>query len=141
MKKKVIATVCIIFAVLLIASVAVIQYLSGRVPQNPPGTVGNTAGNLYNNGLARLHRKNMYSICRCPREARIFRLHGQDRKRRWLCSLAGSRKIHPEQWETRQGISTTTGFSVKMTGLSTLQTHTIDGVLEFLNKLSCIITL
>lgn len=51
MKKKVIATVCIIFAVLLIASVAVIQYLSGRVPQNPPGTVGNTAGNLYNNGL------------------------------------------------------------------------------------------
>lgn len=51
MKKKVIATICIICAVLLIAGLAVFNYLSGRVPQNPAGTVGNTAGNLYNNGL------------------------------------------------------------------------------------------
>lgn len=51
MKKKVIATICIICAVLLVAGLAVFKYLSGRVPQNPAGTVGNTAGNLYNNGL------------------------------------------------------------------------------------------
>jgi len=51
MKKKVITTVCILCAVLFIAGLAVFQYLSNRVPQNPSGTVGNTAGNLYNNGL------------------------------------------------------------------------------------------
>ena len=51
MKKKVITIVCILCAVLLIAGLAVFNHLSGRVPQNPAGTVGNTAGNLYNNGL------------------------------------------------------------------------------------------
>lgn len=51
MKKKVIAIICIVCVVLLIASAAVFKYLNDRVPQNPAGTVGNTAGNLYNNGL------------------------------------------------------------------------------------------
>lgn len=51
MKKKVITIICIICAVLIIAGLAVFKYLSDKVPQNPAGTVGNTAGNLYNNGL------------------------------------------------------------------------------------------
>lgn len=51
MKKKVITIVCIICAALIFASLAVVKYITGRVPQNPAGTVGNTAGNLYNNGL------------------------------------------------------------------------------------------
>ena len=51
MKKKVITIICIICAVLLIAGLAVFKYLTNKVPQNPAGTVGNTVGNLYNNGL------------------------------------------------------------------------------------------
>lgn len=51
MKKKVIAIVCIICAALIFAGLAAVKYISDRVPQNPAGTVGNTAGNLYNNGL------------------------------------------------------------------------------------------
>lgn len=51
MKKKVIITVCIVCAVLLFSGLGIMKYLADRVPQNPAGTVGNTAGNLYNNGL------------------------------------------------------------------------------------------
>lgn len=51
MKKKIITIICIVCAVLLFAGLSVFKYLSDRVPQNPAGTVGNTAGNLYNNGL------------------------------------------------------------------------------------------
>ena len=51
MKKKIITVICIICIVLLFAGMSAIKYFSSRIPQNPAGTVGNTAGNLYNNGL------------------------------------------------------------------------------------------
>ena len=40
-----------VIIVLLIGGCAVLWTLNTRIPKNPPGTVGNTAGNLNNNGL------------------------------------------------------------------------------------------
>ena len=37
--------------VLVLTAGVLISYLSKRIPKNPPGTVGNTSGNLHNNGL------------------------------------------------------------------------------------------
>lgn len=50
-KQKIIIITCTVCVVLILAGLGVAQYLINRVPQNPPGTVGNTSGNLYNNGL------------------------------------------------------------------------------------------
>ncbi|MBR1693771.1 MAG: DUF5050 domain-containing protein [Lachnospiraceae bacterium] len=36
---------------LCLGGLFVLSHLSGRIPDNPPGTFGNTAGNLYNSGL------------------------------------------------------------------------------------------
>ena len=51
MKKKIIISVCIICLVLVGAGLAISNYIVHRIPKNPAGTVGNTSGNLYNNGL------------------------------------------------------------------------------------------
>lgn len=51
MKKKIITIVSIICVILIVSGLAFIKYLSDRVPENPSGTIGNSAGNLYNNGL------------------------------------------------------------------------------------------
>ncbi len=41
----------IISAIILVfAGMFVLNYFTGRIPENPSGTVGNTAGNLYNGG-------------------------------------------------------------------------------------------
>ena len=51
MKKKVIAIICTVFAVLICAGLFVLSNFAKRIPENPPGTIGNTSGNLYNGGL------------------------------------------------------------------------------------------
>ncbi len=51
MKKKVIAIICAVFAVLICAGLFVLSNFAKRIPENPPGTIGNTSGNLYNGGL------------------------------------------------------------------------------------------
>lgn len=51
MKRKIIITICIICIVLAGAGLGVANYITHRIPENPPGTVGNTSGNLYNGGL------------------------------------------------------------------------------------------
>lgn len=51
MKKKVIAIVCVMFAVLICAGLFIFSSITKRVPENPRGTIGNTSGNLYNGGL------------------------------------------------------------------------------------------
>lgn len=48
-KKTVIIT--LLCVLLLLAGLQVYNYFSERIEENPPGTVGNTAGNLNNNGL------------------------------------------------------------------------------------------
>lgn len=45
---KVIIVVAVIF--IICATLLAITYFTGRIPENPAGTVGNTAGNLYNGG-------------------------------------------------------------------------------------------
>ncbi len=50
MKKSMIITLGILSAILVIAFI-IWSAISGRVAMNPPGTVGNTAGNLYNEGM------------------------------------------------------------------------------------------
>lgn len=50
MKKAVKTTLIVIIALLLVAVLALVS-LSQRITMNPPGTVGNTAGNLNNEGL------------------------------------------------------------------------------------------
>lgn len=50
MDKKRLVITCVII-VLLLSLLGIWQYISTRVSMNPPGTVGNTAGNLNNRGL------------------------------------------------------------------------------------------
>lgn len=49
-KQNVIAIVAVVILVAVLAVVVVISNLSERVTPNPPGTIGNTAGNLNNSG-------------------------------------------------------------------------------------------
>ena len=49
--KKSMKIMLAVLAALLVIAFLVWTVLSGRVPLNPVGTVGNTAGNLYNEGL------------------------------------------------------------------------------------------
>lgn len=51
MKKRVIVTICVVFAILICIGIGFVNHQRNSVPRNPVGTVGNTAGNLYNNGL------------------------------------------------------------------------------------------
>ena len=51
MSKQVKTTLIIISIVVVLAGLGVLTYFTTRIPMNPPGTVGNTAGNLNNGGL------------------------------------------------------------------------------------------
>lgn len=51
MRKKVITIFSVICIILVFICAGVIIHLSQRIEQNPEGTIGNTAGNLYNGGL------------------------------------------------------------------------------------------
>lgn len=51
MKKKVIAIICAVLVILICAGLFVLINTGKRIPENPPGTIGNTSGNLYNGGL------------------------------------------------------------------------------------------
>lgn len=51
MKRKIIAVFSIICIILVFIITAVVVYFSNHVEKNPVGTIGNTAGNLYNGGL------------------------------------------------------------------------------------------
>lgn len=51
MKKKIIIIAGIACLVLVCAVLIIVNIVLKRIPENPPGTVGNTAGNLYNGGL------------------------------------------------------------------------------------------
>lgn len=51
MKKNVKAIIVFVIILVIVAGLAFLYYLSERIPANPEGTVGNTAGNLYNGGL------------------------------------------------------------------------------------------
>ena len=49
--KKTKIILIIILLVLVVGGLSVFAYFKNKVPENPAGTVGNTAGNLYNDGL------------------------------------------------------------------------------------------
>ena len=51
MKRKVITILSILCIIVLFIAAAAGVHLSHTISENPPGTVGNTAGNLYNGGL------------------------------------------------------------------------------------------
>lgn len=51
MKKQKQVTICLTILILAIVFLFIVSFLSGYVPANPAGTVGNTAGNLNNSGL------------------------------------------------------------------------------------------
>ena len=51
MKRKIIAIFSVIFIILVLVCTGIVMQLNKRIVQNPVGTVGNTAGNLYNGGL------------------------------------------------------------------------------------------
>ena len=51
MKRKIIAIFSVIFIVLILVSAGIVMQLNKRITPNSEGTVGNTAGNLYNGGL------------------------------------------------------------------------------------------
>lgn len=49
--KKLKTFLLIFILLLLIGGILVVSYLLNRIPENPAGTIGNTGGNLYNNGF------------------------------------------------------------------------------------------
>lgn len=51
MKNKIILAVILICFIALCSAFGVYTYMQNSIPENPAGTTGNTAGNLYNNGL------------------------------------------------------------------------------------------
>ena len=51
MKKKIITAVCLLSVLALCITIFVVSSIRRKIPENPPGTVGNTSGNLYNKGL------------------------------------------------------------------------------------------
>lgn len=51
MRKIIRNTLIILLILIILAVLAVVYYLNQRITENPPGTVGNTAGNINNNGL------------------------------------------------------------------------------------------
>lgn len=51
MKKRMITIACILCIVLICTGITVTSRINKKIPENPDGTVGNTAGNLYNGGL------------------------------------------------------------------------------------------
>ncbi len=51
LKSNAIPILIVAFIVIIVVIVSVISVISKRIPQNPPGTIGNTAGNLNNKGL------------------------------------------------------------------------------------------
>ena len=50
MKDKIKVILIIAGILVVFAGLFIINYFTGRIPENPSGTVGNTAGNLYNGG-------------------------------------------------------------------------------------------
>ncbi|MCR4655856.1 MAG: DUF5050 domain-containing protein [Lachnospiraceae bacterium] len=48
---KRLALLILVIVVIILAIATVISYFSKRIPKNPPGTVGNSSGNLNNQGL------------------------------------------------------------------------------------------
>jgi len=50
MKDKIKVILILIGITIVFAGFFIINYFAGRLPENPTGTVGNTAGNLYNGG-------------------------------------------------------------------------------------------
>lgn len=50
MKDKIKVILILSGIAIVFAGLFIINYLTGRIPENPSGTVGNTAGNLYNGG-------------------------------------------------------------------------------------------
>lgn len=50
MKDKIKVILILIGITIVFAGFFIINYFAGRLPENPAGTVGNTAGNLYNGG-------------------------------------------------------------------------------------------
>ncbi|MBO5031488.1 MAG: DUF5050 domain-containing protein [Lachnospiraceae bacterium] len=51
MKKRIITAACVLCLILVCAGITAASYISKKIPENPAGTIGNTAGNLYNGGL------------------------------------------------------------------------------------------
>lgn len=51
MKRKIILIFSIFFIIVLFIATGIVVQLNQRIDKNPVGTVGNTAGNLYNGGL------------------------------------------------------------------------------------------
>ena len=51
MKRKIITAISIICIILAFVGTGIVVHFNNRIVKNPVGTVGNTAGNLYNGGL------------------------------------------------------------------------------------------
>ena len=112
MKKSMKITLAVLAAILVIAFL-VWTVLSGRVPMNPAGTVGNTAGNLYNEGMFCEHDGMVYFVnaypnggvfSMSPDESNISRLNSMQAKN----ILAGGQYLY---YFHTGALASDTGFS------------------------------
>lgn len=122
MKRKIIISICIICIVLVCAGLAVTNYMMNRIPKNPEGTVGNTSGNLYNNGLfceseGYVYFANAYDsnalYCMKPDETEMKKMVYTE-----VASLnADSKFLYYYQGGSGSGTGTGLGFMISTTGV------------------------
>lgn len=112
---------------LVLCGVFALNLFLNRIPDNPPGTVGNTAGNLYNNGLfceadGKVYFANAYDggalYCMNPDETDIKKLHDGNT----LFLNAGGNYLYYMQMPSQSGGSGL-GYLRTVTGLYRIRTN------------------
>ncbi len=127
MKKSLKIILGVLAALILISGLA-LSYLMNRVVMNPPGTVGNTGGNLYNNGMFCEYDGTVYFansfpngglFAMSPDESDIRRINHMDVRN----ILAGGRYLYYYQ---SGSLSNEVGFS-QLPGMKSFNRSKLDG--------------
>lgn len=117
---KIKLTITMIIIILVLTGIGVGSYLMDRVAPNPPGTVGNTAGNLQNGGLfceneGKVYFSNPYDsntlYSMNPDETEIEKLNSMAVK--WI--NAAGKYLYFYQYDSSEGSGL--GYVIKTTGM------------------------
>ena len=129
MRKRIRIILIIVLGLILLAALAISIYITQRIPMNPPGTVGNTAGNLNNGGLFCEYYGTVYFsnagdggnlYAMDPNEANVRKLG----EMKVMNILAGGNFIY--YFQTGSTNSSTLGFS-QLPGIHTFSRSKLDG--------------
>ena len=129
MIKKIRNIMIISLTLILLAAIAVVIYITQRIPMNPPGTIGNTAGNLNNSGLFCEYNGTVY-FSNTGDGGCLYAMNSDETNVRKLADmkvmniLAGGSYLYYFQ----TGTATTTGFGFsQLPGMHTFNRSSLDG--------------